>query len=414
MRTTATPPIRVDGHVAAGFEPVARCFADRAFEVGQGGAAFAATVDGELVVDLWAGYAGEHPWRRETRAVLMSVTKQLATLALGRLIERGQLDVEAPVAHYWPEFAAAGKAAVTVAELLAHMAGLVVVPGYESFLGPDGTGWDQRDEIVDRLARSRPAWSAGSASGYHALTMGWLVDELAERAGGRSVGSILRDEIARPFQLDLDLGTPRSSQRLVAPIIGPGARPNPPGRLGDGLQDPGSLLSRSLFAVDGRTLHDSVDVLLNDQDRLAMELPFGNATGTARSLAVLNGALAAGGRLGNGSVLRPATIELLTRERFHGTDCLTGLPARWGLGIRRNLPATRGATSSWGPHESAFGFDGLGGQISFTDPGAGVGAGFVRSNFTWTSELGRRLVDSLYSCVRERCAACRRGVGGLH
>ena len=412
--TSPTAGVRVHGDVASQFEPVARRFADEAAAVGHGGAAFAATVGGRLVVDLWAGRAGDGEWHRDTRGVVLSVTKQIATLAVGRLVDRGLIDVDGPVAEYWPEFAHAGKQHVTVAELLAHTAGLVTVPGYESFLAPDGTGWERTADIVDRLARAAPAWPPGSASGYHALTMGWLVGELVARAGGKSVGTVIREEIARPLGLDLDLGTPPALHDLVAPIIAPGPAPAPPAGLASGLSDPRSLVSRSLFARDGRMLHDTVGVLLNDAGRLAMELPFGDATATARSLAVLNGALASGGRWGDVEVMNVDTIKRLTTQAFRGIDRLIGLPTRWGLGIRRNLPTPLASVHTWGPHDAAFGVDGLGGQISFADPVCQVGVGFIRSHFTWTSALGRHLVESLYDCLRDHCADCRRIGSGMH
>jgi CubicO group peptidase (beta-lactamase class C family) len=154
----------IGGMAVSGFEPVAEALAASIAEVGEGGAAFAAVLDGQTVVDLWAGRAREQPWREDTRAVLMSATKGVVAVVLARLVERGELEVDAPVARYWPEFAAAGKDEVTVAHVLSHTAGLITVPGYEEFMTPEGGGWDRTDEIVRRLATATPRWEPGTQS----------------------------------------------------------------------------------------------------------------------------------------------------------------------------------------------------------------------------------------------------------
>jgi CubicO group peptidase (beta-lactamase class C family) len=386
----------LQGTAAAGFEAVADAFAASIAEVGEGGAAFAAVVDGNLVVDLWGGRAGALPWSHDTRAVLMSTTKGVVATVVARLVERGEIDVEAPVARYWPEFAAGGKGDVTVAQLLSHTAGLVTVPGYETFMRPHGGGWDRTDEIVRRLAEATPRWTPGTAIGYHGITFGWLTGELVRRVTGRTTGAILREEIAGPLQLELDLGTPRVRQQLVAPVVQPpGDEPIAP-EVEALLASP--AWSDMILAIDGRSLITEATAFFADPAILALELGGSNATGTARALAVLYGTLAVGGERDGVHILASENIALVSAERIAGIDCVHHGPSRYGLGFARPLPEP-GDTFAWGPHDEAFGHGGHGGQIAFADPVGRVGIGFVRSHLSLTSPLGPRLVEALYDCL---------------
>ncbi len=180
----------MDMYVAAGFEPAREAFGQGATDLGDGGGAFCAYVEGVPVVDLWGGTARPgQPWESDTRAVLMSLTKGLAALCVQILVDRGQVDVDAPVSAYWPEFAASGKEKVLVRHVLTHTAGVLSFPGEPELLGLDGTGWDDYDAIADGLAAATPSWEPGTRFGYHALTFGWLLGEIIRRVSGRRVGS---------------------------------------------------------------------------------------------------------------------------------------------------------------------------------------------------------------------------------
>lgn len=380
----------VDGVVAPGYEPVRQVFEDNIGAVGEGGAAFAAMHDGALVADLWTGSArpGE-AWQSGTRGVLMSTTKGLAAVAFARLVERGLVDVEAPIREYWPEFATAGKQEATVAHLLSHTLGVLSVPGYQEFMTPEGDGWDRTDEILRRLTGAEPVWAPGTDVGYHALTWGWLVDELSRRVCGRTLGAILREEVAGPLGLELDLGTPPEARQRVAALIPEVPAPLPP-------EADAELTGQAILAVGGRNLVDAADVFFTG-DRLGLELPACNATATARAVASVYGALAAGGRLAGVSILEPATIKLLATERIRGTDRVSGLPVRWALGVNRfiwpdGVPLRL-------PADESFGTGGAGGQIGFADPPARLGFGFVRSHLAGASPLGPLLVDAVYRCL---------------
>lgn len=393
--------VQLDGHVADGFGAVRHTFARQLPEVGDGGAAFAAVAGGQLVVDLWAGRAGHRPWSATTRAVLMSATKGVAATAVARLAERALLDVESPVAAYWPEFAAAGKAEISIAQLLSHSAGLISVPGYTELLGPAGEGWEHTGEIVRRLESAAPWWTPGSAHGYHGLTFGWLVGELIRRVTGLTAGTVIREEIAAPLGLELDVGTPPDQLHLVAPVVLAG------NRLTSAIQDrqladPSSNFANMLLATNQRCIVNTADVFFASPARLAMELPALNGTGTARALARLYGVLADGGRSDGAELLSAKTVEMFASERRRGPSLITGDEERWSLGFQRPPAATADSSGEWGPHDEAFGHNGLGGQIGFADPVSRVGVALVRSHLSSTSPLGSHLISSLYACLEER------------
>lgn len=405
---TDTETLIVHGEVVAGFEAVRDAFAEHVADVGKGGAAFAAVIDGELVVDLWAGFAGVNPWQRETRGVIMSATKGVAATAVACLVDRGLIDVEAPVANYWPEFRAGDKGGVTVAHVLSHAAGLPTIPGYEDILTPDGVGWNRTEDILRRLESAVPEWQPGSTHGYHGLTYGWLLGEIVRRASGVSIGTVIRDEIVIPLGLELDLGTPVEKHDLVAPVLSLGPKPPTVAALNEQITNP-ELFSRMALTVDGRSVIDAVETLFADPAVLMLELPGSNATATARALATLYGALANGGRHGDVWLLSPETIALFAAERVRGGDWMTGAEGRYALGFQRPVSASSRT------YDKEFGHAGLGGQFGFANPVRQVGVGFVRSHLSWNAELthrfgamvaprefttlGRTLVDSLYECV---------------
>ena len=385
----------VHGKVSAGFEPVRRAFEAKLGEVGAGGAAFAAAKDGELVVDLWAGRAGVEAWRPEHRCVLHAGTKGFSAIVIAHLVDQGLIDVDAPVARYWPEFAFGGKQQITVAHILAHRSGVITVPGYQEFMRPTGEGWDQTEEIVRRLAGATPLWPPGSAHGYHGLTFVWLLGEIVRRVCGVTLGTVLREQIAAPLGLELDLGTPLERQRLLAPVVA-NADPLPEVVAGK-LRDPNSLLSQAFLAVDGQDFHTTADVLDSQPHLIAAELPY-SATASARALAILYGALADGGRWGKSRVVSPETIRLFTQEHSRGLDRVVGMESRFGLGLMLALPPD--GYHPWGPHMEAFGHTGLGIQFGVADPVSKIGIGFIRSHYSWTSSLGKDLLDTVFECLQ--------------
>jgi CubicO group peptidase (beta-lactamase class C family) len=370
---------RVDGMVAPGFEEVRAEFERNFAERGEIGAAVAAYWRGEKVVDLWGGRRapeGDAPWNADTMAVVMSTTKGLAAMTLAIANARGWLDYDAPVVHYWPEFAQNGKGAITVRQLLGHEAGLVL-------LDEEVTVATLRDldRLARLLARQKPAWPPGTRHGYHAMSIGLYAQELLRRVdpAHRTIGRFFHEEIAGPLHLDFYIGLPRDipDERLartqpMTMVRALAALPHTPPTLIRKILWPGSLLRRSLLLAD---------MDMNDRRSLEIELPAGNGVGTARAIARAYSALAEGGaELG----LTPETFARLTAPPAADlpADEVIGIPAYYSLGFLRPGPDVE-----FGSSPRALGTPGAGGSFGFADPDAHLGYAYVMN------KLGFHLID---------------------
>jgi CubicO group peptidase (beta-lactamase class C family) len=399
--------MEIFGAVAPRFEPVRQVFTQGAGDLGEGGGAFCVYLHGEKVIDLWAGAASPGvPWGEQTATMLMSSTKALSTLCLQILHERGQVDLEAPVARYWPEFAAAGKARITVRQVLSHTSGVATVDGHQTLLSlDDGTGWDATGSLEAALAGTAPSWEPGTRHGYHALTFGWLVGALVRRISGRSLGAFLEQEVRRPLGLDhLCLGTPPALHPRLA-VLHSLASLQLPERARAAMEallaaarDEHTVTGRAFVARGGRGILDTVHVLGQDARFRAAEQGAANATGTARSVARLYALLAGGGALDGLRLVSPASIERFSREQVNGPDAVLGVPSQFALGYMRNW-GYPGLPRRFGPSDDAFGHAGAGGQIGFCDPVRGLGVGFVRSHLTLVGTYASALADALYACL---------------
>ena len=357
----------VSGVVEPGYEPVREAFAASA----DGSAcAFAACVDGRLVCDLHAGGFGP-----DAATVLYSGTKGVAATALLLLVEDGALVLDAPVAEVWPEFAAAGKSAITVATLLAHAAGL---PAVERPL-------ERRDlagaeSLAAALAAQAPMFPPGVPS-YHAVTWGWLAAELAFRACGSTLGAVIRDRLAEPLALDLRLGLPAGdplASRLVRPRLAADYRLT--AFMAD---EPDPRLERVYgnppFPIDAWA----------DPDLRSLEAPAVNGVATARALATLYGALACG------RILRPETRARAGRTAAEGNDPLTGRRLRYGPSGYE----LAGTPSELGPAEDAIGHTGAGGGSHGAWPGLHTGFSFLPAELR-SQDADRRAADVLAALHR--------------
>jgi CubicO group peptidase (beta-lactamase class C family) len=375
----------MDGIVASGFEPVRDAFAANFADPGELGAAVAVVVDGQPVVDLWSGLADAHTeraWERDTPVLVYSATKgPTATCAL-LLWQRGLLDLDAPVAEVWPEFAAAGKGAVTTRHLLAHQAGLPVFDDPITF-----TECHDPDLVAARLAAQAPHWEPGTAHGYHPLTWGWLVGEVVRRVAGRTVGSMVAD-----FDLDLWIGLPPEREATVARLAAgrfdlAGMSPDDPGlTFVAAIMDVESLTFRAFANPPGQLDVES----FNAPELHQAEWPAANGIATARALATLYGELA-GDR-----ILSPATLDEASRAQVSGPDKVLAIETSFGLGFSLH--------SAMSPHPAggAFGHEGAGGSVAFADRAKGLGFAYVMNQLT--ASLGadrrsRRLVEAVYSVL---------------
>ncbi|MFF1280982.1 serine hydrolase domain-containing protein [Streptomyces sp. NPDC058299] len=368
----------VHGTVAEGFEPVKEAFAANFAQFGERGAAVTVYRDGHRVVHLWAGTrdvdvpaapAGAAPWEAGTAQIVRSATKGVAAAALLLLHQRGELDLDAPVGTYWPEYKAAGKEHTRVRHLLAHRAGVPVLdrPLTPAEAADLGTG-------AAAVAAQAPVWEPGTDHGYHAQTYGWLTGELLRRVTGRPVGEWIADEIAGPVGADLWLGLPESEHARVGrvgpldePATAGGLRTRPKRAVAEAYADPGSLTRRAFAAIT--PLPDE-----NAPAYRAAALPASNgiatADGLARFYASLIGEVDGGTRL-----FTPATTELARAEQSAGADRVLVVNTRFGLGYMLH-----GAASPL-LSPGSFGHPGRGGALAFADPDTGIAFGYVTNGF---------------------------------
>ncbi|MFF8906672.1 serine hydrolase domain-containing protein [Streptomyces olivaceoviridis] len=362
----------VNGSVAEGFEPVREAFAANFALLGERGAAVAVYRDGHRVVDLWAGTRdvdGTAPWQPGTAQIVRSATKGVAAAALLLLHQRGELDLDAPVGAYWPEYKAAGKERTRVRDLLAHRAGVPVLdrPLTPAEAADPGLG-------AAAVATQAPVWEPGTDHGYHAQTFSWLTGELLRRVTGRPVGEWIAEEIARPAGADLWLGLPESEHARVgrvgpvdAPESAGGLRTRPKRAVTEAYADPDSLTSRAFAAIT--PLPDE-----NDPGYRAAALPASNgiatADGLARFYASLIGEVDGGTRL-----FTPRTTELARTEQSAGPDRVLVVGTRFGLGHMLHGAASPLLTPG------SFGHPGRGGALGFADPDTGIAFGYVTNGF---------------------------------
>ena len=339
----------IHGAADPAFAPVAEAFSENFRTRGDIGASLAVVVDGQMVVDLWGGSldaAGTRPWTRQSVVNVWSTTKGVTALCFAMLVDRGLADYQAPVARWWPEFAAGGKGEVTVAQLLSHQAGLC------SFSEPAVIeDYYDQPRASARFAAQTPFWPPGSRSGYHAISIGTLANELFRRIEGRSLGRFIAEELSGPFGLDLTLGLPVSEEGRRAEMIAPPEL---------GTANMATDLNPSQAAA---YLNPVVEPLLpNTAAWRACEIPSANGFSNARSLARLFGAVAADGMLDGRRIVSRETLAAATTEQIRGVDEVLGVPARWGIGFLLNTDGL------YGPQEAAFGHSGWGGSFVMIDP----------------------------------------------
>ena len=403
------------GSVAPGFEGVAEVMAngtrlqvgdrERRADLGEGGGAFAASVDGDIVVDIWSGDAAPGvPWAHDTRAVVMSATKGLSTMCVHILEDRGLVDLNERVAVYWPEFGVAGKDATTVRQLLSHQSGAIGVPDAHELLSWDGRGWSDTESIAAAIASAPPVWEPGTRHGYHGLTFGWLVGELVRRVSGKTLGEFFHAEVAQPLTVICDIGTPSSALDSVATVRDWPQRPAKPGTASL-RPDPASLAGQSILAGPhgGLFVDEHGDTrfaaFMNTPAVLEAEIGSINATATARALARIYASLATDGEL-----VTRASVDRFRAEQVCGRDAVMAVPTRWAVGYTRESPALAvGLPRQHGPNDHAFGHMGAGGQLAFADPERRVSCGFVRNHLEHQALplMGASLVAAFYSCLDE-------------
>ncbi|MGP4095252.1 serine hydrolase domain-containing protein [Nonomuraea sp. KM90] len=367
--------LEIGGETAPGFEGVREAFAANLAGGQEVGAAVGVYLHGRKVVDLWGGVADPgtgRRWERDTLQVVFSTTKGVTAACAHLLAQRGELDLDAPVTDYWPEFAANGKERLPVRWLLTHQAGLPVLD--RPITPAEALAWEP---MVTALAAQRPCWEPGTEHGYHALTYGWLVGEVVRRVTGRSIGTFLAEEIAAPLDLDLWIGLPEAEQHRVSRLVVPkvdldaltgtdlDTLPEATRDVMAAFADPTSLTVRAMSVVTPPLNHD-------DPAEQYAELPSTNGICTARALARFYAALI--GEVDGHRILSPGTLAAATAEQVSGVDRVLRMPVRIGTGFGLPTPGM-----FW-YSPTAFGFGGYGGSLGFADPATGLAFGYVMNH----------------------------------
>ena len=368
----------IHGRCDARFAGVREVFAGH-FEAGlELGAAVSVVLDGRVVVDLWAGHADAartRPWQRESLVNVWSTTKGIAAIAAHRLVDQGRLDLDAPVARYWPEFAAAGKSRIPVRDLLSHRAGLPAIR--KPVRRGDLLDWET---MTGLLAAETPWWEPGTRHGYHALTYGWLVGEVVRRVSGLRIGDYVRQQICAPLGVSFEIGFGPSLDAGVAELVqGPVADAAPAFQRAL-TEEPEGLVAKTFANPPILDLG-----FVNSRAWRAAEIPGAGGHGNACSLARIYGALAQGGAIDGVRLLEAGTIERARAEHSNGADAVLLMPTRIGAGFF--LP--RPEDAAFMPNPRAFGHGGAGGSYSHADPEARFGFAYTMN----LMHMGAWLVD---------------------
>ncbi|MEL6861173.1 MAG: serine hydrolase domain-containing protein [Pseudomonadota bacterium] len=369
----------ITGFTAPGFEPVQEEFEANFAEDTELGAGFAVYLDGEQIIDLRGGFADrrkEQPWTETTVVPVYSTTKPIAALVLASVIDALPAGYETPVADLWPEFAANGKDQVTLAQMVSHQAGL---PGFTDAVDP--ALWLDPPACAAALASIAPLWPLGSAHGYHPLTWGYLIGEVVRRIDGRSLGTILREDIAGPAGIDFQIGTPAADHDRVAEIMRPRQLPDL-GEINEATK--AAFLTKWAAPDRGGAIWREI------------EIPSANGIGTASAVAALYGIYAHGGALNGKRVISEPAFDALTESRVKGQDLVLPYVTEFAAGVMRNN------LGLYGPNPDTLCHSGWGGSLALGDPDRQMSAAYVmnrQSNSLQADPRATRLVQALYGCL---------------
>lgn len=347
------------------------------------GSSVAVFIEGKPVVDIWGGWIDEQrsaPWGRDTITNVWSTTKTMTALCALMLVDQGRLDLDSPVARYWPEFARNGKEDVLVRQLMSHTSG---VSGWDGpFHVSDLYDWEQS---TGRLAAQAPWWEPGTASGYHAINYGHLIGEVVRRITGKKLGQFFADEIACPLQADFFIGLPDSEFGRVSNVIPPPPSPAPERVAMD------SVMMKT-FSVPAPSASDS----RTPQWRRA-DIGGANGHGNARSVARAQAVITNGGVLGGHRLLSPDTIDRIFQEQSNGTDLVLGIPIRFGIGY-----ALQVATQPYIPAGRVCFWGGWGGSIIVNDLDQQLTISYIMNKMSpglVDSPSGRAIVEAIYAAL---------------
>ncbi|HEY6927392.1 MAG TPA: serine hydrolase domain-containing protein [Steroidobacteraceae bacterium] len=374
----------IHGFVKPGFEAVREAFAANLYSGADIGASAAVFVHGEAVVDLWGGYFDAtytRPWGEDTIVNGFSSTKTMTALCALMLADRGEIELDAPVKKYWPEFAAAGKGRVEVRHIVSHTSG---VAGWAEPMTLQDIYDPEKSTVL--LARQEPWWEPGTGAGYHGMNMGHLVGEVVRRVTGMSLGKFFQKEIATPLRADYHIGTPvECDPRISLLIQGYPIQPNG-----------NEFFKRSLLNPAARHF-DTWSIAWRRAELGAM-----NGHGNARAIAMIQSILANGGVKGTRLLSEQGRLRVLA-EQANGVDLVLGVPLRWGMGYCLNLPVPRGQLDpSRALGRNVAFWAGNGGSMSYVDLDARMAFGFTPNRWiTGPHEQQRslRILSAAYACL---------------
>lgn len=391
---TDTAPVQIAGRCDSRFGAVRAAFRENMAHRGELGAAVAVIVEGQLVVELWGGWADaerSRPWQQDTLVNVFSVGKALTGLCVLMLVSRGLLDLDEPVAAHWPQFAAAGKEQITVRQMLSHQAGLAAI---ERELG-DGSLYDW-GLVTTALAEQQPWWIPGEGHGYHVHTFGFLAGEIVRRVTGEPIGSFLRREIAAALDVDVAFGCPSRKRNRCAEYVFNADRVGELGRTGNSdprkraVVDP-HLRERAYLNPPGATGIGTV----NTRAWQDAELPSANLHAGAVGIARVYDALISP----RPSLIDAGLLKEATTQAVDGQDLVLGRPSRFGLGFQLTQPER-----PLGPNRRSFGHFGTGGSLGFADPDSRVAFAYVMNHGgpQWQDPRNRALIEAVYESLGQR------------
>jgi CubicO group peptidase (beta-lactamase class C family) len=380
----------LNGSYEPGFKPVVDAFIENFTIEDEVGAACSIVLNGKTVVDIFGGWrdgAMTTPWDAPTMVCMMSVAKGITAICFNMLVDRGLVDVDEYVVHYWPEYGQNGKEKTRVRHFLDHTAAVPVLTTNQLWPG----AMFDREAIVNALEEQEPLWEIGTKAAYHVHHQGFLLGEIMRRVTGKTVGPFLREEVAGPLHAEYYIGgMSEQDQAFVAEVM-----PNMDAKLfaaKDGADQ------QSLKALAFKQNPDEPWVVtMNKPEWRTVEVASGSGHGNARGVARIYGALGAGGTLDGVTLMRKETIEAMITEQHNQIEALQERPYHQALGVLLNTPEA----VYMGPNMRSFGHHGIGGSIGFCDPDAGVGFSYACNKMHAVGTNGpraARLIDAFYSC----------------
>ncbi len=384
MLETGSSSIEVQGYCDPKFDKVRDVLAESIASGADVGASVAVTLDGEMVIDLWGGYqdtGGQKSWQKDTIINVYSTTKTMSFVCALLLADRGELDFDANVAKYWPEFAQNGKSEVKVWHLMNHAAGLSGMD--QPTTSDDMYDWEK---MTAALAAQAPWWKPGTATAYHALTQGYLIGELVRRITGKSLGEYFRTEVAEPLDADFFIGVPESEFSRICDLIPPSG-------------DTSSMTGAEEGSIADRTFKNPLGNALDSRTAAwrKAEIPAANGHGNARSVAKIHSILACKGEAQGIKLLSQKTAESVMIERIGGMDMALGMPVRYGLGFGIN-PHERILS----PNENVCFWGGWGGSQALIDQDARMSFSYVMNRMhdgLMGDMRSYNLSQAVYSCL---------------